>query len=531
MNFKILYCEDDSRERETVKLILSKKLEILSDLHITIESEDFDNTFTKIKTPYDLLILDLHNNESNKPHKDLGVDILIQNEAQLKIPIIVYSSKNNEVQFFEDENKKKYSSFLTLLPKKTNSYDNLIEYVKGFIINKIPIEKYYKLYNENDVYLRLNIERIGFENFNFVIYSIFEKYKKKILVKPMPSGWSGAVLFYLSIGSDNFVLKLSKNMDSLKDEHQKSIQYYNLFPDQLITSIRQDEYYSFDNSVFGFLIKNLENAKTFLSYILELISESDINKILNEIYISNNSLSMHYLNRIDNDQKKDWTSIFEKINEGKIQLIRQSYSNLKPIIVKFYQEIEIDNFESICIEGKYINLNKTKLLGDEFNKYPVLSHGDFHAGNILIQGERPFIIDTGALGYQHWALDITRLIVSIFILGLDKDKLEYFDLGKIKYYKEIGEKITYIDPITIAETDQNKNCLVAINWLLDNLEKIYKTQFSLFEYQLGLMKEFLQISYRTETVPPNKRALALILADICLEKANENVDKPAENNV
>jgi thiamine kinase-like enzyme len=525
MNFKILYCDDNQRERENLELLIEKKLSSLNGIDVEIKCEDFDNSFREIKSKYDLLVLDLHDDNSSKPQKDTGVDVLIQNESQLKIQTIVYSSKNNEVQFFEEENIKKYSSFLKLIPKKHNSYDNLIEFVKGIIINKIPTETYYHLYNENDVSLRLSVERIGSEHFNYILYLIFEKYNSIITVKPMPSGWSGAVLFELLINNNNYVLKLSKDIQSLKSEHQNSIDLYNLFPDQLTTTIKQDECFSFDKSVFGFLIKKIDNSMPLLNYIINQKNELPINEVLNEIYISDKSLSNHYKIRIDINKKMDWSSIFEKINLGKVEWVKKSYEELKPIILNFYKEIDLDDLERISIAYRYKNIDINKSLDKKLKKDLVLSHGDFHANNILIQGKRPFIIDTGALGYQHWALDITRLIVSVFILGLDKDKFDFYDLERIEYYKNIGENIICLTPTNIKNGDDNYNALVAINWIIKNVKNIFdRQQYTLFEFQLALMKEFIQVSYRKETVPPNKRALALILADISLEKANENVE-------
>lgn len=525
MNFKILYCEDDQRERETILLILTSQLKGLTGIEIEIKCEDFEKSFVEIKSNYNLLIVDLHDNNTTKQNKDLGVDILTQNESQLKIPSIVYSSKNNEVQFFEDENKKKYSSFLKLIAKKHNSYDNLVEYVKGRIINTIPIENYYKLYNENDVLLRINIERIGLEQFNNILYLLFEKHKNIITVKPMPSGWSGAVLFELLINNNNYVLKLSKDIETLKSEHQKSIGLYDLFPDQLRTTIYSNEYLSFDKSVYGIVIKKIENSIPLLNYILNQQDESLITEILKEIYISENSLSNHYKTRIDSNTKEDWTSIFEKINQGKIEWVKSSYYELEPIIIEHYKKINLDGFENICIDKKHNKLHINKLLSEELKNNLVLSHGDLHANNILIQGKRTFIIDTGALGYQHWALDITRLIVSVFVLGFDKENIKYYDLERIDYYKQIGESIITLTPTKVNKGEENYNAIISVNWMINNVENIFGPQFKLFEYQLALMKEFLQVSYRKETVPPNKRALALILADICLEKANENVPK------
>ena len=186
----------------------------------------------------------------------------------------------------------------------------------------------------------------------------------------------------------------------------------------------------------------------------------------------------------------------------------------------------IDVFRKICIDYDFENLNPTKNLSDRYKKELVLSHGDFHAKNILVQSEiRPIIIDTGGLGYQYWVLDIARLLVNLFINGLDKDSINYFDLNRIEYQLILSEKIINIQPIEIIEGDKNFNIISSINWLLSNIEEIYCNYFDLYEFQLGLLKEFLQISYRVDTVPPNKRALALVAAHMCLIKANDNILK------
>jgi hypothetical protein len=105
MNFKILYCEDDKIERENLNLTIKEKLSKLNGINLEIKCEDFEQSFIEIKSKYDLLILDLQDENSKKP--DTGKDILIQNESQLKIPTVVYTSKSSEVQFFEEDNRKK----------------------------------------------------------------------------------------------------------------------------------------------------------------------------------------------------------------------------------------------------------------------------------------------------------------------------------------------------------------------------------------------------------------------------------------
>lgn len=131
------------------------------------------------------------------------------------------------------------------------------------------------------------------------------------------------------------------------------------------------------------------------------------------------------------------------------------------------------------------------------------------------------IIDTGLLGYKHWSLDIARLIVNIFIMGIDTENINYYELSSIEKDLIIAEKI--LERREIDFDGVNDNAIAALNWLIENVENIYDDLYTLFEFQLGLMKEFLQLAYRIESVPPGKRALALIVAHKCMIAANRSV--------
>jgi thiamine kinase-like enzyme len=520
-NFKILICEDNSSDKLNIELHIKSVIRELVDFGLSYESVDFESIFQELENDYDLIILDLYDEKSSS---DKGSQVLMHNAEKNKIPTIIYTSVGDNLEFDLNSKKSEYPFLLGKFTKMSNSGEEIKRFLKGYIISSNG-HKFYHVYNKNDKKLNFAIKHLGDAQFNFILYSFKSQneIKDDIIVYPMTLGWSGAVLFKLKINNDFHILKLSKDIEGLKKELENSKRLYSNFPSQLINPIFPLEYYSFDNSVFGFSIKSIEESTPLLSFIISKNTKPEnIKKILNELYLSTNSLKNHYSLK-KNNNNGDWTSIYDKINEGKIEWIIDSYKNLKIIVDKFYPTINIENFRSLCIYDHYINLNNKKLLDDSFKKDFVLSHGDFHANNILIQGERPFIIDTGAMRYQHWALDIARLIVSLYILGFDKDKFEYFDLNRIEYNIKIGENIIDLIHLEINDSEENSNISIAINWIIDNIQNIYETQFSLFEFQLALMKEFLQVSYRIETVPPNKRALALILAEKCLIKANLNV--------
>lgn len=521
-DYKVLVCEDIISEQEDIRLFLNSTFRELNEFNLSLDIVDFNDVNKKLEGEYILLILDLYDKSSKDGHKDKGVNVLMRNQATKQIPTLVYTSMGDSIGFDEDLMKTKYPALIKKLTKIHNSYENLTSFVKGYLLSILNENNYYSLYNDYDINLTMSIRNIGGNNFNYILYKIYEKYNKnKIIVYPMTSGLSGAVLFRLEFENKVFILKISAEISKLKEEHQNALELYKEFPCHLTNSINMEEYYSFDNNVLGILIKNVDNSQTFFDFVVDKKTKIEqIENYLSSLYLENQSLEYHFKKK--KGKEEDWTSIFNKFDEMKILLIKKSNKELISIIQKFYTKIDIEDFRRLIILKNYQNLNQTALLDKKYKKSLILSHGDFHAKNILVQnGVNPVIIDTGSLGYQHWSLDISRLIVNLFILGIDKDHVDYFDLYKIPQYLDTVEKIIYLKEIDLQE--DNKNIVISINWLMSNIKQIYIDSFALFEFQLALMKEFLQISYRFDTIPPNKRALALIASHKCLIEANKNV--------
>lgn len=521
--FKILVCEDSKNDQRNIALYILKvgrSFDEKTGIEIEKKIVDFSGISDELLLDYNLLILDLSDDE----HGNIGYDVLFQNDLHNKIPVLIYTATGDSIGFELEKRRLEYPFLLQKLPKIAGDGTNLIEFLEGFIITSSP-HVFYSLYNSDDQYLKLAIQAIGHNNLRYILYKIFENHgKREITIYPMPSGWSGAILFKLEMENDTFVLKVSRDINSLKFEHKNGMDLFSKFPSHFTISFEEHEYYSFDKSVIGILIKNVPNPTTLHEYILKPeTTEDDISNKFEQLFLQPDALCDHYMSQT-NKVKKNWTAIFENISDVKIQWVKDSVEELAPIFKRYGEDVNHNDFRRICIQNEYKSLDPSIQTDDNYQKELVLSHGDFHSRNILIQsGLRPIIIDTGALGYKHWAIDPVRLIVSLFVLGLDQSRIQYFEIDRLDYYINFGEKVISKEPFEITDGDENNNILFSINWLLINLEKIYPTQFSLFEFQLGLLKEFLQVSYRLETVPPNKRALALILAKKCLDHANENV--------
>lgn len=265
------------------------------------------------------------------------------------------------------------------------------------------------------------------------------------------------------------------------------------------------------------MIKNVSDAQTLFDYLnCASTQPDDIQKFLTQLYLEDNSLANFY--RTNRQETVYWPDIFEKIDEGKLLRARKSFDELKPVIEKYGHAFDFDDFRRLMIVHDYGNLQSAKTLTAAFASELVLSHGDFHSKNVLVQGNhRPVIIDTGAIGHQYWCLDYARLIVHIFTNGLDNGTADYFDPAILPRDIAVANRIIHLQPIDLD--GKNDNFIVALNWLTANYAAINE-KAHLFELQLGLLKEFIQISYRSDTMPPNKRVLALISAHQCLLAAN-----------
>jgi hypothetical protein len=515
--FKILICEDEERDIRNITLYLNDIKKEFLETEFSIEIVDFNKIYRELLNEYDLLILDLYDRKSDT---NAGENVLLHNNGEKKIPTLIYTAAGDALGFDLKLNKPKYPFLIDKLTKIHNSGENLKDFVRFFIVEN-GNKKYYTRYNLYDTLLNLGIKALGENNFNSILYKISKKFaNNSIIVYPMNSGLSGAVLFKLNIDNSLFILKAATDIDKLREEYENGGLLYHKFPSHMVNHIEGEEFYSYDKSVLGILIKNVDDSQTLYNFITDSNNnQSDIQKILNDIFLASNGLSNHYQNQKGNET--EWISIFDKIDDLKLSWIEKSYEDLKLIVLKYYKEIKIQDLELLCIDHKYNNLNKFNLLQDNYKSRLVLSHGDMHAKNILIQNKiRPIIIDTGALGYQHWSLDISRLFANIFTLGIDKDTINYFELEAITKNIELFERILNHET---TEDDINNNIVFTLNWLNNNLKNIYGNSINQFEFYLGLAKEFLQISYRLDTIPPNKRAEALIIAHKLIEKANDNV--------
>lgn len=458
----------------------------------------------------DLLILDLYDKESGEWSGKLCLELI--KASNLNIPtIIFYGDKEGPESY--DNFKEDYSFVLAEINKRKDKTKGLLAVIESELLKRLPLQ--FELRFENDLILQSQILAIGENNLNQICKSIRDKYgmDKVLILERMVSGYSGAVLFKFNVDNTDYILKASTETLKLLMEFENAKKYYHKFP--FFNYIGSDVIKTSDGKAVAIVIKLIENGKPLFDFINEKDNLSDIEKVLYDIFLSDYSLKKHY--RDNRSDRISWTAIFEKFGGARFAVISNLIDELDPLIRNAnFNAIHLKNF---LMHQSFEHLDKTTVFKDSIS---VLCHGDMHSRNILVQGMRPILIDTGGIKYDYWCMDICRLIVDLFMKGIDHRSIDFYDIHKVKENVDLARSVFLQEKVALS--GKNKNFKQAIDWLMANCSEIYGDLYTPLEFHLGLIKEFLQASTRVETLPPNKRAIAILAAYEGMLIANKSLN-------
>jgi aminoglycoside phosphotransferase len=523
-DIKIFHYEDSPDEIDllnsyytTIKNSYKDKISIS---HIIYNKyKDLVEEITVKKNTPDIIILDMYDENS----KDVGtivLELLFNNNNEFNIPTIIYTggsgSDRNQINY--PDLRKKYRFLHDKEIIKSTGNEDLKETLKNIIDKHIPNEKIFTI-DQDDYSLKKNIQLIGESNLKQILSQIKKHLNtsQPFSIKRMSSGFSGATVFKLNYDNKAYFLKFSNDKEKLKSEYEKRkdyAQFPSIFRNGIIEKFETQQSYAI-------LIENVHSASTLFDWLENNKTKDNIENCFKKLYDKTNGLCYFYANNIDNGEKAKFTQIFDKLKDS-YAYVRATMNELEPITEKYKSNnFNRNDFENLVLNGNNGNINKSELTEDNYQKSKILCHGDFHSNNIMVQGNDPIIIDTDGIRYDYWCMDICRLIVHLFIAGYDRERLEYFDISKIPNNLTIAKDI--IASKKLSTDSINDGYIYAINWLIKNVKDIYGTLYCEWEFQLGLCKEFLQMSYRVNSVPPNKRTIALLSAYECMVQANESI--------
>lgn len=537
MNLKILHFDDEETNKLNIeKWLVNINLESKSeDIDFKVDVDFYSNNFTtssssfyniinKYKSDADLIILDLYEKNIDTGENEMvGTNILeyLSSLPNENIPKVLVASKNLAYKEFETL-KNNYSFVLPEAITKSADYSKIKEII---YMNFMTVENYtlYE-YDELDGWLQADVKNIGEDNLADVLLDIKKRWgeqgKKiqgKFYISRISAGFSGASIFKVKIENKLYVLKISKEIDKLKEEYNNGIGYYRL----LDHSLKIDFSMGGEVKNVYYLLIELVEGNTLFDYLKNNNDAGMIENKFKKLFFT-----QKYQDLYNNSDKREgnYTDIFSGFNESWKIRIKKNIKMMLPIANKLKEDngIYFDENNLLSIFNKefednfrYINSQK------EINENKIgLSHGDFHSKNILVaESDVVTIIDTGAMGYYYWCSDISRLIVHMFLSGIDAENYSFYSFDEISRYYSMSKNITLISKV---ENQQNNGYIHAINWLIENAESIFSdTTYCKWEFQLCLAKEFLQHSSWDISCSPSKKVLALFAAHDALKNAED----------
>ena len=157
----------------------------------------------------------------------------------------------------------------------------------------------------------------------------------------------------------------------------------------------------------------------------------------------------------------------------------------------------------------------------------VPQHGDLHGGNVLVlQGQhpRPCVIDLAAYGWQHWALDVARLVVDIVMHCLDPSPESHF-WDRWSFWRAVLLRTSSFE--LAVDDEENAATLVALQWVGAQRSELLPlmTGERRWEWHVALAEQLLRSACRHQ-LPTPKRVLGLVGAYDQLQLARATMPQP-----
>ena len=385
----------------------------------------------------------------------------------------------------------------------------------------------------DDLILDEIIETLG-ENTIENIMSESDSNIKELIPQYVSPGTSGTVLLRIDVilkgkgdTEASLLLKCDTNKDRIQKELDRNPKAGDLDAEIYIKYKTIKPIYS--DGWYGLLSGFQDKAVTFLEWIQDSKrKKSDILNVLKEIFIQ-------YLRKRYKNGKIINKNIFEILEESHKIQFNENFNKSKilnnlPLLKNLTKKMLDISIDSQIIEDYIRHTKICDLKYSDFKKrtYTCVCHGDLHLKNILITGflNNPKLIDTASRVEMHWADDIAHLCADLWINSLDSVQDENFNAFYWESVREwstlIGSwynNVMKINKLEDIKTQSNRNTLIALCWLRDNIFKIIGKYDDIYLWDFWIIFIEKLLVYSTDLqIPITKRCFALIIATELLKE-------------
>lgn len=393
-----------------------------------------------------------------------------------------------------------------------------------------------KIEDEKDFRLLAVVESIGRGNVINLTEDFLPHHAIKITPSYLTAGLSGASVLKISYEQKKnekqpingparkLLLKISNDKETLQKELDQKT---SMFPDDLFipfierNSKKNEPTTSGKWHAIGLRFK--EDANTLLDWlVLENRKEARIDDVMTNLFLEPDHGLFGVYRHLEPYEEYP-NIVLHGILESypyRMATIQHATDIFEPLIRDIKAIYDLSIFDKTLINN-YLTSNRIGQLDKERFKHKETSlcwsHGDLHGRNILVSAsDKVNLIDPANISPMHWASDIARLSVDLMVSGLDHGA-ESYQWRKMKDWCDFSSKFIEGEPLQLApHNDSNPNLCVALNWIRNNLDKIYATDDHFvkpeWEFRLALAVEFLRSTYRIQDLPAPKRVLGLLAA-------------------
>lgn len=307
------------------------------------------------------------------------------------------------------------------------------------IILKIP-DGIHESINVSDPRVKTQIDEIGAN----IFWTLVSKLKPGATgtISYLRPGRSGAYVFrwfastkvdgYSKTLPKSWVLKIADNPDLLEHELQnyialKDTPLYRVFYPQVSSDevIRVGKY-------GAILIELEEGAQTLKEYLPTIADENDLDVILKGIE--------RFFHSTYGDQDRTPFFVWNKFYSLNDSLINNILAEMRD-----FEDIFKTLFDSQEYDGVYSFVKKEGPIFDKINLFEQnvdqrTIHGDFNAGNILINPNNQIVvIDFSSRVQSHVAKDVAKLERDIIFRVYDRNLIHNYDWSRVKHWSNFLE--------------------------------------------------------------------------------------------
>jgi len=411
-----------------------------------------------------------------------------------------------------------------------------------------PPELKWAVHNGTRSYMLSAIrDKIGKAHLGELISPFLQAHEKECTIDYVTPGLSGAMVLRVTTDhSRSILLKVSSNEDALRRELEQFPKVGEVLRVNFIPYI-DNHTQTVDHRWFALAAHFGQDAITMTERIESAVQPDDVERLMTDVFI--NGLKPAYSQTEAVAQPDNVFDALVPAPAYRVGRIHLALEKLGFLAWKYTRDSE-SPFDPKILTN-FLNAEERKIGGIEKvlrQAAYCINHGDLHGRNILVarSGSWNRLIDPSECGTHHWAADLARFCVDLFVHSWDNithhgatdpnatNAYEWQHFGEWRALTDAFVSGRSLDSVLPPPAEPpNLGVYTALEWCRTHLHDIHADRIDTsnppgWEFQLALAAEFMRAGYRIH-VPTPKNVLGLVAAHDALLRCAERLSRvPAD---